>query len=77
MNTNVYLEQFSAFYETWNVSSDKKTMLFVSSIGYNLYSLLRDLLAPTSVKDCTFEVITNLKITLIRNKRHCERFKFH
>lgn len=51
MNIEVYLEQFSAHCETWNIESSKKVTLLISLFGHELYSLLRDLLAADSVKD--------------------------
>jgi len=57
MNIAVYLEQFDTLCEMWNIPIERKVILFISSIGHRLYSLLWDLFAPEVVKEQSFEDI--------------------
>lgn len=80
IDISVYLEQFSAYFETWkkNVATEKKNMLFVSSIGHSLYGLLRDVLAPGSVKVNSFDGIASKLIDHFKFKTNfiVEKYNF-
>lgn len=59
MNVAIYLEQFDSYCDVCNVPSDKKITLFIPAICLDLHNLLRDMFAPESVREKSFENITD------------------
>lgn len=57
MDMEVYIEQFSSYCLAYNIKEEKKVALFLSHIGHDLNSILKDLYAPENLQDQTFENI--------------------
>lgn len=57
----------------------KKVILFISSIGHELYSLIKDLGAPQSVKDQTFDTLSSKLVEPYEPKTNVivNRYRFH
>ena len=49
-----YLERVELYFVANDTNSDKKVPVFLSAVGAQTYSFLRDLLAPAKLKDQTF-----------------------
>lgn len=57
MDNMVNLEECEMFCEMVGIPVDKKVIIFITSIGHQLDSLLRDLFSPKLVKEQSLEEI--------------------
>lgn len=60
MDLSTYLEGFDLFIEANDIVSSKNKSAFLSVIGENTYSLIKDLVQPHKVADKSFDEIVNL-----------------
>ena len=58
---SAYLERLQMFFDANNIADEKKVSVLLTVIGKNTFSLLRNLLAPTSPKDKSLELTAMLK----------------
>ena len=54
-----YLERVELYFVVNDTNSDKKVPVFLSAVGAQTYSLLRDLLGPAKLKDQTFQMLAD------------------
>lgn len=57
---SAYLERLQMFFDANNIADEKKVSVLLTVIGKNTFSLLRNLLAPTSPKDKSLEELTTV-----------------
>lgn len=79
MNITVQIEQFNNHCDMWDIASAKRVMLFLSCIRHDLYRLLRDQVAPETVKDQTLDILTSKLKHSFESKTNeiVGRYSFH
>ena len=56
---SAYVERVELFFQANGIKEEKQVLVFLSSIGSARYGTLRDLLAPSNLKDKSFEQIVD------------------
>ena len=74
-----YVERVELFFTANDIAAQKKVPVFLSAVGGTTYGLLRNLLAPTSPKDKSFDEIVKVLKAHFEPKPVviAERFHFH
>lgn len=55
MDINMYLDAFGSYCEACNIKEKMQVVILIVSISHNIYTKLRDLLAPKRVRDHTLQ----------------------
>lgn len=80
MDVNVYLKQFQAYCDAYySVKAERRNSLFLANITHELFATLKDMLAPDTLQDQSFEGIQTLLKQHIGYHRNImvERYRFH
>ena len=74
-----YLELASLYFKANDIEEGKQVPIFLSSIGAQTYSLLRDLVAPSSPGELSFAELSGVLSSHFQPRRLviAERFQFH
>ena len=74
-----YLERLELYFSTNNITERRRVAVFLSIIGANTYSLLRDLVSPVSPKDMSLKHLAEVLEKHFEPKPLiiAERFTFH
>ena len=79
-----YLDRFNFYIEANGIDDDRRKAVFLTVVGESTFSLIKDLIHPTTIQDTTFEkiievlknhyepqssVIVHSCITLIKNQK--------
>lgn len=57
MDIDIYVDQFGTYCEPHDVKPDRKVALFLSSVGHNLFSTLKDLFVRDKLQKQSFDKI--------------------
>ena len=76
---SAYLERLQMFFEANDIAAEKKVSVLLTVIGKQNFSLLRNLVAPATPKDKSFDDLTALLKTHFEPKKLviAERFNFY
>ena len=76
---SAYLERLQMFFEANDIAAEKKVSVLLTVIGRQNFSLLRNLVAPESPKDKSFDDLTKLLKSHFEPKKLviAERFNFY
>ena len=74
-----YLELASLYFKANDIAEDKQVPIFLSSIGAQTYSLVRDLVAPSSPGELSFAELPGVLSSHFQPRRLviAEKFQFH
>ena len=76
---SAYLERLQMFFEANDIAAEKKVSVLLTVIGKQNFSLLRNLVAPETPKDKSFDDLTALLKSHFEPKKLviAERFNFY
>lgn len=77
-NLNAWIERFELFVALNEINVHKKQLMFLTLLGNDGYSLIRDLCTPTNPKDKKYDDLKQLLIDYMNPKPNVitERYKF-